>query len=70
MTVDRQAVKTKEKVRMCIYNVISVLDSNMDIYQYIWRVTSPSLCLSYIYTDTQGHRYVWMTPCIIYYRGT
>jgi hypothetical protein len=42
----------------------------MDIYQHIWIVTSPSLCLSHVYTDTQGHRYVWMTPCLIYYRGT
>jgi hypothetical protein len=28
----------------------------MDIYQYILYVTSPSLCLSYTDTDTQGHR--------------
>ena len=41
----------KEKVRMWIRNVISVLNSNMDIYQYIWRVISPSVCLSYIHTD-------------------
>jgi hypothetical protein len=35
-----------------IYNVISVLNSNMDMYQYIFQVTSPSLCLSYTYTDS------------------
>ncbi len=55
--LDRQAAKTKEKVRLCICNVISVRNSNMDIYVYIVRVTSLPLCLSYIYTDTQGHRY-------------
>ena len=58
--LDRQATKTKEKVRMCICNVIYVRNSNMDIYQYIRNIfcASPhSLCLSYMYTDTQGHRY-------------
>ena len=55
--LDRQAAKTKDKVRLCICNVISVRNSNMDIYAYIVRVTSLPLCRSYIYTDTQGHRY-------------
>ena len=58
--LDRQATKTKEKVRMCICNVIYVRNSNMDISiysEYILRVTSLPLCLSYMYTDTQGHGY-------------
>ncbi len=42
---------------MSIYNVISVLNSNMDMYQYIFRATSPSLCLSYTYTGIHGQRY-------------
>jgi hypothetical protein len=37
------------------------LMSDVSIYfnmcQYSLRVTSPSLCFSYIYTGTQGHRY-------------
>ena len=36
--LDRQAAKTKEKVRLCICNVISVRNSNMDIYAYIVSV--------------------------------
>ena len=36
--LDRQAAKTKEKVRLCICNVISVRNSNMDIYVYIVHV--------------------------------
>ena len=61
--MDRQTTKTKDKVRMWTCNVISVLNSNMDIHEYILCVTSPSLCLSNVNTDTQGHRYHEVHTC-------